>query len=354
VSDVVDELTSARPVRINPDRASIRIMGTRFVLDSYILDQLISPNVGPPDRFLPSALDLAAAFGSGFAHALLEDEGVTAYENYEPQLGRMRTLVAERPVQDWGGTVYDAWLYALQPSFVAHGHAFPDFMRTDAWAAKAQQSGLGSYTELKHDTILYAKQAVGEGGDGAPIPVRRNWVEPDPVVFGRLDAMAELMLAGMSERDLLTVEQSDLLRSAIDLFSFFQRIATDELAGTPISERDNERLTYIGGELEAMWFRTADQANTGEPETDDDAAVVADIASGGDSVLEVGTGRIDRIYVLVPDDQGTFQVAVGGVYSYYEFTSPAGERLTDELWRSMLDSGDAPDRPAWQGVLFGR
>jgi hypothetical protein len=226
-------------------------------------------------------------------------------------------------------------------------------MRTDAWAAKAQQSGLGSYTELKHDTILYAKQAVGEGGDGAPIPVRRNWVEPDPVVFGRLDAMAELMLAGMSERDLLTAEQADLLNGAIDLFSFLQRIATDELAGTPISARDNERLTYIGGELEAMWFRTSDQAGSGEPETDDDAAVVADIASGGDSVLEVGTGRIDRIYVLVPDDQGTFQVAVGGVYSYYEFTSPAGERLTDELWRSMLDSGDAPDRPAWQSVLFG-
>jgi hypothetical protein len=80
---------------------------------------------------------------------------------------------------------------------------------------------------------------------------------------------------------------------------------------------------------------------------------VADVASSPSEVLEVGTGRIDRIYVLVPDDHGTFQVAVGGVYSFYEFRTPAGERLSDELWRSMLDSGDQPDRPAWEAVVFG-
>jgi hypothetical protein len=355
VAAVVDALVAARPVRINPDRASVRLMGTRFVIDSFVFDQLIAPNVGTPDepRTLPSALDLAAAFGSGFAHAVLEDEGVTAFENYERQLGLMRTLVAERPIQAWGGTVYDAWLYALQPSFVAHEGAFPDFMRTDAWEAKAHQSGLGSFAELRHDTILYAKQAVGEGGDGAPIPDRRNWVEPDPVVFGRLAAMAELMRAGLDERDLLTREHVDLLRDAVELFDFLGRIARDELAGLPISTQDDERLTFIGGELEAIWFRTSDQAETGEPETDEDAAIVADVASGGDSVLEVGTGRIDRIYVLVPDDDGTFQVAVGGVYSYYEFTTPAGERLSDELWRSMLEAGNAPERPGWEAVLFG-
>jgi len=54
----------------------------------------------------------------------------------------------------------------------------------------------------------------------------------------------------------------------------------------------------------------------------------------------------------VPDDDGTFQVAVGGVYSYYEFPVPAGERLTDEAWRQMLDDGEQPDRPFWQEVLF--
>jgi hypothetical protein len=161
------------------------------------------------------------------------------------------------------------------------------------------------------------------------------------------------MRAGLEKRDLITREQLTLLGDSVDLFEFLARIAQDELAGRPISEADNERLTSIGGELEFFWFRTSDQADTGEPEADEDAAIVADIASGGGNVLEVGTGRIDRIYVLVPDDDGTFQVAVGGVYSYYEFTTPAGERLSDELWRAMLDDGEAPGRPAWESVRFG-
>lgn len=355
VAELLDVLVEVRPVRINPDRASIRIMGTRFVIDSFVFDQLIAPNVGTPEepRTLPSALDLPAAMGSGFAYEALERLGETDYANYDRQLARMRRLLASRTSEAWGGTVYDAWLHALEPSFAEHGAAYPEFMRGNAWAAKAHQSGLGSFAELRHDTILYAKQAIGEGGDGPPIPDRRNWVEPDPVVFGRLGAMAELLWDGLEARALITAEQSALLRDVIDLFGFLQRIAADELAGLPISTGDNQRLTDIGHELEAMWFRTSDQARSGVTESDEEAAIVADVASDPSRVLEVGTGRIDRIFVLVPDDAGTFQVAAGGVYSFYEFTTPAGERLSDELWRDLLASGEEPERPAWERVIFG-
>ena len=57
--------------------------------------------------------------------------------------------------------------------------------------------------------------------------------------------------------------------------------------------------------------------------------------------------------VVVPGTDG-FQVAVGAVYSFHEFTSETGERLTDEAWRAILDAGTAPARPAWQDVLFAR
>ncbi len=89
---------------------------------------------------------------------------------------------------------------------------------------------------------------------------------------------------------------------------------------------------------------------------DEDAAVIADIMRGIDppldQVLEIGTGFVDRIYVIVPDDGGGHNVASGGVYSYYEFPWPTSDRLTDERWREMLAAGDAPPRPAWQGPLF--
>lgn len=350
VRNVARALVATRPVRIDPERASVRLMGTRFVVDSFVLDQLVAPNV--TGRLVPSALDLAAAFGSDFAYGVLKQLGVTTFPHYDTQLEAMRQAVATRPAQDWGSTVYDAWLHGLEPMFVPHGTAFPDFMRTDAWTAKAHQTGFGSYAELKHDTILYAKQVFAEGEGPTGIPARRNWVEPEPVAFARLAAVADLMRRGLDQRGLLTTAQAGLLRTVIDLDRFLERIARDELAGKPISKADNERLTYLGGELEALLWRTSDLSPGGIPTDVDQDALVADIASSPKSVLEVGTGRIDRIYVLVPDDSGRFQVAAGGVYSYYEFTTPPGERLTDEAWRGLLGTGKAPERPAWEEAFL--
>ncbi len=356
VRKMVAALTSKRPVKVNPEDASVRLMGTRFVLDSFMMDQLIWPNVGTDvkKRLLPSALDVAAALGSQAAHDALEATGATEYANYETQLAALTQQVADRPGADWGGTVYDAWLYALQPVFARHGTAYPDFMRSPAWGAENLQSGLGSYAQLKHDTILYTKQAMAEGGDGHLAP-RRNWVEPDPVTFLRLQAAVDLMRDGLTARKLATAEQTRLLTDIGELFAFLARIASDELAGKPIADDDNSRLTHIGETLEAMWRRTADLSSSGaEADADLDSALIADIASGPVQVLEVGTGRFDELYVLVPDDAGRFQVARGAVFSYYEFPVPAGLRLTDETWRAQLNSGNAPPRPEWQDLLFPR
>jgi hypothetical protein len=56
----------------------------------------------------------------------------------------------------------------------------------------------------------------------------------------------------------------------------------------------------------------------------------------------------------VGEDDGTayLQVAKGGVFSYYEFSWPADDRLTDEKWRQMLDDGQAPPPPAWIESFF--
>ncbi len=55
--------------------------------------------------------------------------GVTTFPRYGTQLEALREAIAARPAQDWGSTVYDAWLYAMEPMFVPHGKAFPGFMR---------------------------------------------------------------------------------------------------------------------------------------------------------------------------------------------------------------------------------
>jgi hypothetical protein len=369
---VTDALTSTRPVLIDSERPSIRIMGTRFVIDSWIMDQLLSPWVGTDVdlRVIASPLDVAAAFGSDFALAVQDEAGETAYLNYLGQMELMQAAIADRTDEAWGATVYDAWLAAVEPMWLPHGAAFPDFMQSAAWDAKAHQTGFGSYAELRHDTILYTKQFVGEFGDaGVKLPEVRNWVEPDPVAFGRLSAMAALMRDGLAARELLPKEHDELLGDFIAFANRLERLAADELAGRPIEQNDgsgtrllqfdNEWLRAIGAQLEGFWWRTGDKLNTDRPIRDDDAAVIADIGRGVDiakeidDVLEIGTGRIDRIFVLVPDDDGDFHVATGGVYSYYEFRRPTADgRLTDEQWWEMLRTGNVPERPAWTNSLF--
>jgi hypothetical protein len=361
IKGLADGLAAIRPVGIDPENAAVRIMGVRFVLDSYIYDQLRFPHVGDPPfgRVYATTLDLAAVFGSELAYQELVAAGETDFTNYETQFAAMQSLVDNRSAGDWAGTVYDAWLYALQPVLVPHGEAYPDFMRTPAWEAKGLQTGLGSYAELKHDTILYAKQSfAAEGGFEPMVEPPRHWVEPDPVAWERMASVITLLREGLRDRELVGTgdDHDSLMTTVIGTLERLARIARDEVAGLPILPADNDWLEGIGSVFEALWIQTSDWDETlGMPSADDtDAALIADIMRSTLKYLEIGTGRIDRIMVLVPNDNGNFQVAVGGVYSYYEFWREAElGRLTDEEWRAMLDAGEAPERPGWQSPIFG-
>jgi hypothetical protein len=353
VQKVVAALVAARAVKIDPQRASIRVMGTRFVTDEYILDQLVYPNVGTAakPRVMPSAVDLASTFGSAFAGSVMTSEGAPAYANYDSQVAAATQAVSTRPPEQWGSTVYDAWLYALQPMWTPHGKAFPDYMRSNAWAAKDLQSGLGSYVELKHDTILFAKQLVAEAGGDFSHRNPLNWVEPDPAAFERLAAGADLLRRGLASRGLLTSEAGGLLKTEIGMLTFLGQTARVELSGKPISAGAQKRLRSIGDELSSIWWRTSDRSNP-NPSIPDQSAVIADVATSPKGVLQIATGEVDTLYVIVPGPSGTFELARGGVYSYYEFTSPPGVRLTDTSWRAMLASGRAPARPAWESAIL--
>ncbi|MBM3694362.1 MAG: DUF3160 domain-containing protein [Actinobacteria bacterium] len=354
---VADALRAARPVLIDAEAASMRTMGARFTLDAFLLDQLVHPQVW--SRLEASVLDVAAAMGSDWALGIQQAAGVAeAYPEYPERLALLRELVAARPAADWGSTVYDAWLYAILPMWLPHGGPFPDYMQSEAWAARAHQGGFGSYTELKHDTVLYTKQAFAEGDEPLPPAPPRHWVEPDPVPFERLAEAAGLLRSGLAGRDLLPAATAELLDRLIAMEARFGRIARDELAGRPISAADNDWLAGIGSEFELIWLL----AGEGQPDEmgmggfagdpDSKAPVVVDIFSNPWDALEIATGGFDTIYVLVPNDAGHFQVAVGGTYAFYEFWVPRGERLTDEEWREMLMEGEAPDRPGWLATLY--
>jgi len=344
----------------------MRFMGQRFVPDAYIFRQLIFRNVGTLDdrRGLPMGLDLLAAMGSERAYNLLDGLGETHYLNYTTQMQKVRTWLAGLTEQEWTETLYNSWLYSFYPLLEPAQTGMPYFMQSVAWQDKQLNTVLGSWSELKHDTILYAKQVYAElgGGPSAPNPIPpQGYVEPVPAFYARLAALSQMTLDGLGSRGLLNELDSASLENLAAMCGRLQLIAEKELGGQQLTEEDFEFIRFIGGQLEDIVMASADSDNE-DPfapkymEEDPQAAVIADVATdpGSDQgliVLEEGVGRIQHIYVVVPilqaDGTNKWEIARGGVFSYYEFAWPGNDRLTDEKWRAMLNDGTAPDVPAW-------
>jgi hypothetical protein len=344
----------------------LRFMGQRFVPDAYIFRQLIFRNVGTLDdrRGLPMGLDLMAAMGSERAYTILDELGETHYLNYTSQMDKVRVWLSSLSEQEWTETLYNSWLYSFYPLLEPAEAGMPYFMQSTAWQDKQLNTALGSWAELKHDTILYAKQVYAELGGGPPAPEPippRGYVEPVPAFYARLAALSRMTLDGLGSRGLLNDLDSASLQTLASMCDTLQRIAEKELRGEMPTEEEYDFIRYIGGQLEDIVMASADTDNQ-DPfapkymEEDPQAAVIADVATdpGSDQgliVLEEGVGRINPIYVVVPilqaDGSYFWQIARGGVFSYYEFAWPGSDRLTDESWRAMLDDGTAPGVPAW-------
>ena len=336
-----------------------RFMGQRFVLDAYIFDEMTWREVGKTgnERWLPKGLDVMAALGSEEAYGILDGMGETDYLHYSEQMEKLRGEISALELDSWTQNLYWNWLYALHPLLEPKDEQYPAFMQTQAWTHKDLHAALGSWTELKHDTILYAKQSMAEMGGGAPPEPPHGWVEPNPEAYARLLALTRMTRDGLENRGLLTENTGANLARLDDLLTFLLDAAQRELAGETLTDDDYERIEFYGGELEAMTLAAADQEGEGRPffEEDDQAALVADVATDPNGyVLEEAIGRISEIFAIVPDGEGGLHIAKGGIFSYYEFPWPMDDRLTDEAWRAMLAAGDAPDQPDWTGSFISR
>jgi len=75
--------------------------------------------------------------------------------------------------------------------------------------------------------------------------------------------------------------------------------------------------------------------------------IIADVhtETNTQKVLEVGTGKIDWVIVAHASKDGRIGIAVGPMFSYYEFPWPMKDRLTDEKWRSEVIN--TVERPDW-------
>jgi hypothetical protein len=328
-----------------------RFMGQRFLLDSYIFSELVYPyagaftGTGTPftlrsnGRSIPTALDVMALLGSERADGILDANGDSRYEHYDAIATR---LAGELPQNEsaWNRNLALGWLFTLQPLLADFGEGYPPFMQTTAWQEKELTASLASWTELRHDTILYAKQSYTMGKGMAYRPPEQEvagYVEPVPALYHRLLALTAMTREGLADLGALDRTSESRLRSLEDVLARLEEISVKELEGDALTADDEAFIRGVAASL--------DRLVAGEGVT---TAVVADVHTDpyDNLVLEEGVGYVDLVVVACPDPAGRPFLAAGPVFSYYEFTVPLSGRLTDEAWQRILAT-DPPARPGW-------
>jgi hypothetical protein len=200
----------------------------------------------------------------------------------------------------------------------------------------------GFWAQFRHDTILYAKQsytvaltAIRPGG----LP---GYVEPKPRVYERIGQIISDLITILKRFGMLPVELNSQLERLVTLTQRLQVISDKEIKGIELDDEELLFIKNIGRTLEELvTFPTALGS-----ETDKKMAVITDVHTDPNNrqVLEVGVGKPFFIYAVIPFKRKQY-LALGGVFSYYEFTKVLSERMTDEEWQSALSQ--EPDLPIW-------
>ena len=364
-----------------------RLMGQRYVLDSYLMSKLVSPysgyyngdknnlpftavttEVGTIVRGFPRGLDIMALLGSERAKYWLQKLGDNNYTDYNKAFNSLNTEVSSLSNEDWFKNLYFAWLYTLQPLFEKFGSGYPTFMQQEEYSDKLLNTALASWTELRHDTILYVKQSytMSEGGFGPYRLPSRSYLEPLPELYNRLLTLVQMTKNGLksllSEEEWQTVFPNSIYADAnrksnvLDYFSSVLEklldISKKELENKALTQEEYDFLDDFNETSENLIEGLVSNQKGGDVVEGMDnilkTTLVADVHTDGNTkmALEEGVGKLKVMMVAYKLPDGRINVGIGPVFSYYEFKQPINQRLTDEAWRILLDNNPPPE-PEW-------
>jgi len=362
---------------ISSSTKGFRFMGQRFIPDSYIFQQLvfgikrmtfkgrgkpftmeIIPYVGPVRAF-PRGLDILAILGSKRALEILKKEGDTEYRYYYKQLDKLKKEFALKREEDWKQNLYWRWLYSLLPLLeeTQGKDNLPEFMQNTAWMDKEIQTTLASWAELRHDTILYAKQSYTAIPKGLPAPPEftYGYVEPYPEVYGRIKEMMHDIKSNLNTLEIAPEEVLEKISAFEDLLAKLKIISEKELAQRPLTEEEYRLIWKIGTTLSSLKSFSLEIMEKIGSSTDEKIDLVADVHTDPNTkqVLEEGVGSPFNIWVIIKDSKGK-RLCRGAVFSYYEFKQPMSDRLTDERWQEMQKEDKRPPQPDWTASFIAK
>jgi hypothetical protein len=389
----------------------MRFFSGKFIIDSYWTGRLTqgdeAPHPGYTQKLPPmaSSLQVMALLGSDYAK-----ENIPTLDFYRPETREaidqmMKELADENAALDdgyWTDNVYNGWLWTIRSLFdwqQENVAKLPRFMQGTLWPAKTLMTAAGFWTELRHATLLYAKQSFAEAGGGPPgcdpreIPApAKGYIEPQIEAYDRLAYLAERTKVGLTDLGFGDLKNMLPLENFTEGLGTVRAYAARQLANeTFVENTSSKEVTDDYGETCVVhsidgvsdwevlrWQIIADLENSLPVPVegpilslkDQRAALVADVHTGGDSanpprILYEATGVPNVILVAVKDANGP-RVAIGFTYAQYEFTEAyGGQRMTDEDWQKNFykneDEYNAfeytaawPAVPSWFAPLFAK
>jgi hypothetical protein len=349
--------------------SAFMLFGQRFVIDSYVTGSVVYDRIKYQDKFikrmLPSTLDILFTLGNDAAAQLLKPE-LDNY-HYAHNLAALRYLVDSYQADFWEQTMYNGWLNVIRTlNPIQDREDLPSFMQTAAWWQQKMNSQLSTWTELRHDNLLYAKQSY-TGGVVCSYPF--SYVEPVPQFYSSMKTLAQIAIQKFQS---LAFSNDFLKNQIVDYFSTLM-VVNDTLQSIAQKELDKAALTQeeitflkkmisiesICGEQYYGWYPRLYYESYMYEEgllrkdylvADYHTAPTDEVGSPVGWVAHAGTGPVDMA-VLVTDLPGGQPVAfIGPVLSYYEYTTTNFLRLTDEEWEETYQQ--TAMRPAWVNLYL--
>ncbi|HWO09391.1 MAG TPA: DUF3160 domain-containing protein, partial [Polyangiaceae bacterium] len=350
-------------VKTLPLNRSFLLFGQRYVADSHVFSEAVYDRIA--NRMMPNPLDAAfAALGNN--QALRLDADVRAFAELPGALGSMRRLIDDHDQSFWDQNLYNLWSSALRSLSPAPDSRdpvaldLPALAGSEAWGRRLLNAQLGSWAQLRHDTLLYAKQSY-TGIPGCEFP--DAYVEPNPRFFQALERYAErgAELVALLPEAAFLAEQLDRYFSALARTArTLAEMAEQQRTGTPFTEA---QLAFINDavrterqpvgcasiEMPDGWYAQLFYRPEASIEED---LTIADVHTqpadaGGNlvgKVLHVATGY-PRLLTMTVDTCVGPRAYTGMSYAYQELITDNFERLTDEAWTERVSSGSLAEVP---------
>jgi hypothetical protein len=332
-------------------RKKLLFTAGRYTFDAEILQRLVEVKDPEPRRPFPKGLDVFAAMGNKTAEDILlktfkEQE---KWSDYTDSLNMLKRKFGS--YNKWDNCVYNKQMETVL-SLSQSNTRYPYFMQLPAWQKKNLNTMLASWTELKHDMVLYIEQPSGaEMGDGGEIPPPQKiaYVEPNIAFWNKCIQFLELNQKMLEQNDVAAEKLTGRNNELKSLGKFLLEISNKQLNKINLSAKEFDELSFIGGQVEQLTLNIIESTEmememVHTPERY--VAVATDVYTYKDQCLQEGVGMADEIFV-VAEINGLLYLTKGAVFSHYEFTGPSSERLTDEQWQEMLLNKKQPDEAIW-------